>query len=395
VVSSQNDFLKYLAPTSPSPISLDVVSAKGVWLKDRKGKKYMDLISGVSVSNIGHGNPAVTKAIKAQLSAYSHLMVYGEFIQSPQVNFAKTLCRHLPPSLNSVYFVNSGSEAVEGALKLAKRYTGRREIIAFRGAYHGSTHGALSVMGDEKLKNPFRPLLPGIKILPYNDKGGIHAAISKSTCCVIAETIQGENGVRIANADFLRALRNRCHETGALLILDEVQTGMGRTGKLFAFEDYAVTPDILIAGKALGGGLPLGAFIAERKVMQCLSVNPPFGHITTFGGHPLSCASGLAALQYVLDEKLMDKVMEKEKLFRKLLVHPTITAVRGKGLLLSLQFKNEGLCKKVINGCLKNGIIAEWFLFCESAMRIYPPMTITNKEIKFACSRILESINKI
>jgi len=392
-LSQKKDFFSYLAQTSPAPLSLEIASAKGVWLKDRAGKKYMDLISGIAVSNVGHSHPAIVKAIKQQADKHTHIMVYGEYIQSPQVDFAKKLCSYLPKKLDSVYFVNSGSEAVEGALKLAKRYTGRTEIVSFSKAYHGSTHGALSVMGDETLKQPFRPLLPGVRILPFGNKKALQD-ISKRTACVIVETIQGEAGVVVPDKTYLQAISKRCKETGALLVLDEIQCGFGRTGKLFAFEHYGITPDILTVGKAMGGGLPLGAFVASKSIMRSLSDNPALGHITTFGGHPLSCASGLAALNVVTQKKLYQSALRKEKLFRSLLKHKAIKAIRGKGLMLALQFNSEEVNKKVIENCIKNGIIVDWFLFRPDAMRIAPPLVISDAEIKQACKIIMLSVKQ-
>lgn len=391
--SYRKDFFSHLAQTSPAPLSLEIVKAKGVFLEDMQGKKYMDLISGIAVSSLGHGHPAVIKAIKQQADKYAHIMVYGEYIQAPQVKFAKQLCEYLPKTLNSVYFVNSGSEAVEGALKLAKRFTGRTEIAYFKNAYHGSTHGSLSVMGDENLKAPFRPLLPDTRMLNFGNTKDLKQ-ISRKTACVIIEPIQGEGGTIVPDASFLQELRKRCTATGALLVFDEIQTGMGHTGKLFAFEHYGITPDILLLGKALGGGLPLGAFIANRVVMSHLSDSPALGHITTFGGHPLSCAAGSAAFSFVIKSKLLRTANTKEKLFRKLLKHTAIKEIRGKGLMLALQFAGEELCRKVIEICLKNGIIVDWFLFNPSSMRICPPLTITEKEISKACSTILSSINQ-
>jgi acetylornithine/N-succinyldiaminopimelate aminotransferase len=390
----KQDFYGFLAQTSKTPVGLEIVSAKGLWLKDIKGKKYLDLISGIAVSNLGHSHPKVIKAIKEQADRHTHIMVYGEYIQSKQVQFARKICSCLPKSLNSVYFVNSGSEAVEGALKLAKRYTGRIEIISFTKAYHGSTHGALSVMGDEALKIPFRPLLPGIKILPYNDIDALQNITAK-TACVIFEPIQGEGGTRVPDKVFLKALEKQCKKTGTLLVLDEIQTGFGRTGKLFAFEHAGIIPDIMAIGKAMGGGLPLGGFVANKKIMQTLSDNPPLGHITTFGGHPLCCASGLVALEVLIKDKLHEKAGKKEKTIRNLLKHPAIKEIRGKGLMLAVEFNNEELCKKVIDKCLKKGIIVDWFLFCPTAMRIAPPLIIKEKEIKHACSIIISAIKEI
>lgn len=394
MVSFKKDFFSVLAQTSPEPILLEIVNAKGIWLTDISGKKYADLISGIAVSNIGHGNRAVTNAIKKQAELFTHLMVYGEYIQSPQTLYAKKLTGMLPRSLNTVYFVNSGSEAVEGTLKLAKRFTGRTEILAFKNAYHGSTHGCLSVMGDETLKSPFRPLLPGIWLAELNDSAALQF-ITTDTACVIIEPIQGEAGTRKPTPEFLAALRKRCSTMGSLLLFDEIQTGFGRTGKMFAFEHSRVTPDILMLGKALGGGLPLGAFIADKSIMACLASNPPLGHITTFGGHPLSCAAGHAALNELLKKKLAPKARAKEKLFRRLLKHRSIVEIRGEGLMLAIQFENELFCKKVIQKCLQNGIICDWFLFCPSAMRIAPPLIISEKEIKHACAKIIEAIEQV
>ena len=393
MTSNKKDFYGFLAQTSKTPVALEIVSAKGLWLKDVNGEKYLDLISGIAVSNLGHGNPVVIKAIKEQADRHTHLMVYGEYIQSKQVQFAKKICSLLPKNLNSVYFVNSGSEAVEGALKLAKKHTGRKEIISFKNAYHGSTHGALSVMGDDVLKTPYGPLLPGIKILPYNDSEALQQ-ISGKTACVIIEPIQGEGGTRVPDKLFLKALEKQCKKTGALLILDEIQTGFGRTGKLFAFEHFGITPDIMTIGKAMGGGLPIGGFVANRKIMQVLSDNPPLGHITTFGGHPLCCASGLAALDVLIKAKFHEQAAAKEKLFRTLLKHPAIKEIRGKGLMLAVEFNDEVLCKTVIDKCIKNGIIVDWFLFCPTAMRIAPPLIIKEKEIEQACKVMLSMIEE-
>jgi len=401
MTKQKNDFYGFLAQTSKTPVALEIVSAKELWLKGLKGKKYLDLISGIAVSNLGHSHPKVVKAIKEQADKHTHVMVYGEYIQAKQVQFAKKICSLLPESLNSVYFVNSGSEAVEGALKLAKRYTGRTEIISFKNAYHGSTHGALSVMGDETLKMPFRPLLPGITLLPYNNVDALKN-ITKRTACVIIEPIQGEGGTMVPTKLFLQALEKQCRKTDTLLIVDEIQTGFGRTGKVFAFEHFGIKPDIITIGKAMGGGLPLGGFVANRKMMQMFSDNPPLGHITTFGGHPLCCASGLAAMEVLLKERLHEKAIKKEKLFRTLLKHPAIKEIRGKGLMLAVEFDDEELCKKVINRCLlyadsagKKGIITDWFLFCPTAMRIAPPLIIKEKEIKYACFVILKAIKEV
>ncbi|MFA6923091.1 MAG: aspartate aminotransferase family protein [Bacteroidales bacterium] len=384
-------FLQYLAKTSSEPIMLEPERAKGIYIYDIEGKKYIDLISGISVSNIGHCNTSVSNAVKKQLSKYSHLMVYGEYVQSPQVLFAKMLSTHLPENLNSVYFVNSGSEAVEGALKLSKRYTGRTEIIAFKNSYHGSTYGAMSVTGNENYKSKFQPLLPDVKFLKFDSVDDLKN-ISRKTACVIAEPIQGEAGVIIPENDFLKQLRKKCTETGTLLVLDEAQTGFGRTGSLFAFEQFGVTPDILCLAKAIGGGMPLGAFISSKKIMSCLSENPALGHITTFGGHPVSCAAAIASLEFILKNNLIEKINKKEKLFRELLVHHSIKEIRSKGLMFAVDFGDEKLNKKIIINCIANGIITDWFLFNAQSMRIAPPLTITEEQIKKSCEIILKSI---
>ncbi len=384
-------FLHHLAQTSPAPLSLEIEKAKGVYLYGPKGNKYLDLISGISVSNLGHGHPKVLGAISKQLKKHLHLMVYGEFVQGPQVAFATLLGKQLPPSLRSVYFVNSGAEAIEGAMKLAKRSTGRTEIISFHNDYHGSTQGALSIMGNEELKKDFRPLLPDTRLLRFGNKEDLKLITTK-TACVVAETIQGEAGVIVPSKDYLQQLRKRCTETGTLLVLDEIQCAFGRTGKLFGFEHYGIRPDILCLAKALGGGMPLGAFISSQQIMSSLSNNPALGHITTFGGHPLCCVAGQAALEVLLKGSLVKQVQKKEKLFRSLLKHKAIKEVRSKGLLIAVQFENEALNKKVIANCIENGVVTDWFLFNDSAMRIAPPLTITEAEIRKACAIILKCL---
>jgi acetylornithine/succinyldiaminopimelate/putrescine aminotransferase len=320
-----------------------------------------------------------------------HLMVYGEYVQTPQVRFAEKLVSLLPANLQSVYFTNSGAEAVEGALKLAKRFTGRQQIISCNNSYHGSTHGALSVMGNEEYKQAYRPLLPGVGFIRFNNREDLEL-ITDKTACVIIETIQGEAGIRVPDAAYMRALRKRCNETGALLILDEIQAAFGRTGKLFAFEHFDIEPDILLLAKALGGGMPVGAFISSNKIMGALKENPILGHITTFGGHPVCCAAGLAALEVLLGENLVNDVAEKEALFRKLLVHPAIRQIRGKGLMLAIELDSFDLNKKIIDRCIENGVITDWFLHCSNSMRIAPPLIITNEEIEKACAVILEAV---
>lgn len=382
-------FFNHLGQTSKTPLALEIEKAEGVYLYEHSGKKYIDLISGISVSNVGHRHPKVVEAIKTQADKYLHLMVYGEYIQSPQVMLAKALAENLPEDLSSVYFVNSGSEAVEGALKLAKRYTGRTQIISCKNAYHGSSHGALSVMGNEDLKNAFRPLLPDVSFLEFDNTDELDKITGK-TACVIIETIQGEAGVVLTTGDYLKKLRQKCKETGTLLILDEIQCGFGRTGKLFAFEHYGIVPDILCLAKGMGGGMPIGAFIASQKIMSALTESPVLGHITTFGGHPVSCAASLAALNVLKKEKLIGQVDEKEKLFRKYLKHPQIKYINGKGLLLALHFNDADYNKEVIEKCIKKGVIVDWFLFCDTAMRIAPPLTISKTEIEEACDVIVK-----
>ncbi|MBW4890821.1 aspartate aminotransferase family protein [Mucilaginibacter sp. HMF5004] len=385
-------FLNHNAQTTRFPLLLEFEKAKGCYLYTSEGKASLDLISGIGVSNIGHSHPKVIEAIKQQAEKYMHLMVYGEYVQAPQVLFAEKLASLLPPSLQSTYFVNSGAEAVEGALKLAKRYTGRSEIIAFKNSYHGSTHGALSVMGNEEYKQAFRPLLPGIQFIRFNEPADLEN-ITTQTACLLIEPIQGEAGIRVPDIAYMQALRQRCTATGTLLIFDEIQAAFGRTGKLFGFQHFDIVPDILLLAKALGGGMPVGAFISSNDIMASLTENPILGHITTFGGHPVSCAAGMAALNVLLDENLVDAVTEKELLFRKLLVHPAIREVRGKGLLLAVELKDFDTNKKVIDRCIENGIITDWFLHCSNSMRIAPPLIISTDEIVTACNVILEAIN--
>ncbi|HVW13961.1 MAG TPA: aspartate aminotransferase family protein [Mucilaginibacter sp.] len=385
-------FLAHNAQTTDFPLLLEFERADGVYLYDKQDKPYIDLISGIGVSNVGHGNAYITDAIKAQLDKHLHLMVYGEYVQAPQVRFAAKLVSLLPSTLDSVYFVNSGTEATEGALKLAKRYTGRNKIIACHNSYHGSTHGALSVMGNEEYKQAYRPLLPGVDFIRFNEPADLQM-ITAETACVIIETIQGEAGIRVPDKTYMQALRKRCTEAGALLILDEIQAASGRTGKLFAFEHFDIVPDILLLAKALGGGMPLGAFVAPGGIMGALKNDPILGHITTFGGHPVCCAAGLAALEVLLTEKLIEQVEIKSNLFRQLLVHPAINEVRGLGLMLAIQLESFELNKKVIDRCIENGIIADWFLHCSNSMRIAPPLIITENEIRKACAVIVASID--
>jgi acetylornithine/N-succinyldiaminopimelate aminotransferase len=388
-------FFKHLAQTSPGPLALDIVRAKGLDLYSRSGKVYKDLISGISVSNLGHGNTEVIEAVKAQAEKHMHLMVYGEYIQEPQTELAELMASLLPSSLSCFYFMNSGSEAVEGSMKLAKRFTGRHEIIAYKNAYHGSSQGSLSLMGVEEFKQPFRPLLPGVKHLEFNAEKELEL-ITDKTACVIIEPVQGEAGVVIAGEIYLKKLRQRCTETGALLVFDEIQTGMGRTGKLFCFEHYHVIPDILITAKALGGGMPLGAFISSEEIMRTLSHDPPLSHITTFGGHPVCCAAAKTALEVMLREKLTEQVNAKEQLFCSLLHgHPAIKEIRSKGLLIALDMGSSDKVQKIIHGCLDKQLILDWFLFNPRSIRIAPPLIITEDEIKEVCGIILETLKLV
>ena len=390
----RQQFLRHVAQTSQAPPALDIESAKGVYLFDQNGKKYLDLISGISVSSLGHGHPEILAAAKDQIDKHMHLMVYGEFIISPQVSLAKRLSELLPENLSSVYFTNSGTEAVEGAMKLAKRFTGRTNFVSFKNSYHGSTQGALSLSGNEWLKNAYRPLLNGISILDFNDISQFNL-IDRNTAAVFVEPIQAEAGIRLPENDFLKKLSDHCKNVGALLIFDEIQTGMGRTGKLFSFQHFNVVPDVLLLGKALGGGMPVGAFISSNEIMQTLSFEPVLGHLTTFGGHPVCCATASAALEIVVREKLAENVIEKEKLFRKLLVHENIRIIRGKGLLLCIQFESEKFNQEVIAKCYENGLITDWFLFAANCLRIAPPLIINEDEIRECCSIIIRSIEEV
>ncbi|HUQ97367.1 MAG TPA: aminotransferase class III-fold pyridoxal phosphate-dependent enzyme [Chitinophagaceae bacterium] len=384
-------FLQHVAQTSTAPLALEIVKAEGCTLWDSSGKTYLDGIGGISVANTGHRHPAVLAAIRQQLDAYLHVMVYGEFIQGPQVQYAKALTDTLPPQLNAVYFTNSGAEAVEGAMKLAKRVTGRAEIAAFQNSYHGSTQGALSIIGDEYWRNAFRPLLPGIQQLRYNALEDLER-INENTACVVAETVQAEAGIIAPGEAWIKALRKRCTDTGALLILDEIQAGFGRTGTLWGFEKVGIVPDILLLGKALGGGMPLGAFIADVKLMNQLTDNPVLGHITTFGGHPVCCAAGLAAFRVLQEEALADGVLKKMQLFQKLLVHPHIKDVRAVGLWMAIEFDSFETCKRIIDRCIERGLLTDWFLFAPNCLRLSPPLTITSGEIEQACRIILQSM---
>ena len=393
MTSKRQAFLNYLAPTSGDPMLLEIESAKGVFMYGPGGKDYLDLISGVSVSYLGHSDSRIIKAVKDQADKHLHLMVYGEFIQSPQVEYAELLAQNLPPSLQSIYFVNSGTEAIEGAMKLSKRITSRPDIAAFRNAYHGSTQGALSILGGEYFKSEFRPLLPGINFLNYNSLKDIEL-ITTRTACVVAEVLQAEAGVITADIEFLKALRKRCDETGTILIFDEIQTGFGRLGEVFGHQVHGIVPDILVLAKSLGGGMPLGAFISSNPVMKELSHDPVLGHITTFGGHPVSCAAGMAAFKVLIEENLHEQALIKETLFRKLLVHPYIKEIRGKALLLAVELGDAVFMRKVVKNAIENGLITDWFLFCDTAIRISPALNIAADEIELACSRLIKSIDQ-
>ena len=386
-------FLQHNAQTTLEPLLLEFVKAIGMYLYDVEGKKYMDLIAGIGVSNVGHCHPSVVEAVKKQAEQYMHIMVYGEFVQSPQVDFAKALADILPQSLNCTYFVNSGTEAVEGAMKLAKRYTHRTEFIACNHSYHGSTQGALSLMGNEEFKQAYRPLLPHVHFIQFNHLPDLDK-ISSKTAAVFMETVQGEAGIRVADQAYFKALRARCTETGTLLILDEIQCGFGRTGKMFGFEHYDIVPDVLLLAKGIGGGMPIGAFISSTEIMSSLATNPILGHITTFGGHPVSCAAGLATLKTIVNENIVHKVTAKGELFKQLLVHPKIHSVRGKGLMLAVEFGSFETNKKIIDGCIADGLITDWFLHCSNSMRIAPPLIITLEEIEEACATIKRNIDK-
>ncbi|MDP1726446.1 MAG: aspartate aminotransferase family protein [Bacteroidota bacterium] len=387
-------FLAHQAQTSRFPVLLEIARAEGNYLFDVTGKKYLDLISGISVSHLGHGNTQVKNAIVEQLNLHQHVMIYGEFVQSVQTRLAALLTSLLPQNLDCVYLLNSGAEATDVALKLAKRITGRAEMIACKNAYHGSTHAALSLNSEEYFKQAFRPLLPGIDFINFNDLQSLEK-INGKAACVITEVVQGEAGYIAAEPDFLLALRRRCNETNTLLIFDEIQSGMGKTGKLFAFEHYGIVPDILLLGKALGAGMPMGAVITSGKLMEAFTENPILGHITTFGGHPVTAAAALAGIEVLLHGNLLSEVDAKEQLFRKLLVHPGIKNISGKGLMLALLLDHFDNNLKVIQGCLQDGVITDWFLFANNRIRIAPPLTITHEEIEMACRILIENLNKV
>ncbi len=386
-------FLNHVGQTSTTPLLLEIESAEGIYMTTIQGKKILDLISGIGVSNVGHRHPKVLEAIQQQLDKYLHLMVYGEIIQSPQVLLAHRLAQTLPNSLDNVYFVNSGSEAIEGALKLAKRYTRLSQIIYFENSYHGSSHGALSIMGNEYFKQSYRPLLPDTRMIRLNEIKDLEY-ITNETACVVLETIQGEAGVRIPTQEYMHALAERCKQTNTLLILDEIQTGFGRTGKFWAFEHYDIYPDVLVCAKGMGGGMPIGAFISSKEIMNTLTDNPVLGHITTFGGHPVSCAASLAVIKIIYQSELLKDIGAKEKLFHQLLKHPKIKSFRSIGLLMAVEFESYTVLKNIIDNAIELGVLTDWFLHCDNAMRIAPPLTILTSEIEIACEKILQAIDK-
>jgi len=385
-------FLQHNAQTSTEPLLLEFVRAKGIYIYDSLGKKHIDLIAGIGVSNVGHCHPSVVKAIQEQAETYMHLMVYGEYVQSPQVNFAKALADILPKNLSCTYFLNSGTEAVEGAMKLAKRYTGRKGFIACKNAYHGSTHGAESLMESDYYSAGYGPFLPHVSFIEHNNLADLDK-ITPEIAAVFIEPIQGESGVRVADVDYMQALRAKCSASGTLLIFDEIQSGFGRSGKMFAFEHYGVVPDVLLLAKGMGGGMPIGAFISSLEIMSVLSHTPILGHMTTFGGHPVCCAAGLATLNTLVNQKIVDEVEQKGLLFKKLLKHPAIKEIRGKGLMLAVEFDSFETNKKIIDACILDGVLSDWFLHCSNSMRIAPPLIITKEEIEEACSIILKNIN--
>ena len=381
-------FKKHQAQTFPFPSCIEIESANGSYITDVNGKQYLDFVAGVSASTLGHSNPIIIDAVKEQLDKYTHVMVYGEFLQSPQYKLAKLLADNLTESLSTTYFVNSGTEAIEGAMKLAKRATGRSEIISCKDSYHGSTQGALSIMGNEEHKAKYRPLLPNCNQIIFNDKNSL-TLITKQTAAVVIEPIQGGTGFITPKNNFLQKVREKCNETGTLLIFDEIQTCFGRLGTLFGFEKHNVIPDILCIAKGMGGGMPIGAFIASWELMNLLTFEPKLGHITTFGGHPVNCAASLATLQHLLSTDIMQEVEKKEQLFREHLQHPQIKEIRGEGLMLAIEFEDEELAQKVVEQSLEKGLILFYFLFTKTAIRITPPLTISKKEIIDGCKIIL------
>ncbi len=394
----RKQFLAHVGQTSPSPMLVEVERAEGSFFYTPEGRRYYDLVAGVSVSNVGHANAAVVRAVQEQAARYMHVMVYGEMVEAPQVRYAARIASLLPGGLESVYFVNSGAEAVEGALKLAKRFTGRTELISMRRAYHGSTHGSMSVMGapeGEEWKGAFRPLLPDVQAIEFNDPAQLDR-ITRRTACVLVEPVQGEAGVRVPQPGYLEALRRRCDEVGALLVFDEIQTGLGRTGELFAMQKYGVVPDIVCLAKAFGGGMPLGAFVARHEIMDTLQSNPVLGHITTFGGHPVCCAAGLAALEYLLEHHVVEQVEAKGALYEELLQgHPAVREIRRSGLLLAVELGSSERLYRIMELFKEAGIMSDWFLFCDTAFRISPPLTISEEEVRDSARIILGCLDRL
>ena len=394
----RKQFLEHVGQTSPSPMLVEVARAEGSFFYTPEGKRYFDLVAGVSVSNVGHGNPDVVKAVQQQVADYMHVMVYGEMVERPQVEYATRLAELLPESLDCIYFVNSGAEAVEVALKLAKRYTGRTELISMRRAYHGSTHGAMSMMGTpegEEWKAEFRPLLPDVKSINFNSFEDLEH-ISERTAGVLCEVVQGEAGVRLPNPEWLKALRQRCTDVGAMLIFDEIQTGMGRTGKMFASTKYNITPDIICLAKAFGGGMPLGGVASNKRILDSFTHSPVLGHITTFGGHPVCCAAGLAALNYLINNNIVEQVEHKGQLFEERLKgHPRVLEIRRSGLLLALELGKPEYLYRLMEIFKEEGIMSDWFLYCDTAFRISPPLTISEAEIEECCTIIERSLDRL
>lgn len=394
MLSNRTLFLQHVAQTSAFPLMLEIVDAKGIYLTDVNGKKYIDLISGIGVSGLGHCHPVIVDAVKTQAEKFMHIMVYGEIIHTPQVKLSQLLCDLLPNSLNSVYLVNSGAEAIDGAMKLAKRYTGKPDIISFKNSYHGSLQGPLSIMGSEEYKNAFRPLIPGCSSIEYNNVNDL-VHITENTAAVVLETIQGEAGVILPDKEFLRALQEKCKITGTLIIVDEVQSGFGRTGSFFAFEQFDLIPDILCLAKAMGAGMPIGAFIADKKIMHAISENPILGHITTFGGNPVCAAAAIANIETLKNENIIAAVKNKAELFKTLLIHPKIKVVRNKGLMMAIEIDSFENVIKVCHIALSKGVFIDWFLFNTNSIRVAPPLIISEEEINLSCRIIIESLNEV
>jgi len=387
-------FIRHMAQTSDEPLGLEISHSAGVYMYDKSGKKYIDLISGIGPSLLGHNNPAIIEAIKAQTDKYLHTLVYGEFILSPQAKLTRMLIDLLPPKLNNVYLLSTGTEATELAMKLSKRVTGRREIVAMNNSYHGSTQGALSLMSDDYFSRPFRPLLPGIRFIEFNRFEDIEL-ITEESAAVIMEVIKAESGIHTPAPGYLQAVRQRCNDTGTLLVFDEIQSAYARTGSLFAFEQYEVVPDILLLGKSFGGGMPLAACISSKQIMEKISYDPVLGHITTYGGHPLSCAAAIAALEQILQNDLLKEVQRKAGMFTGTLKHQSIVELRSAGLWMALEFDSPALLRRIIRSCLQEGLIVDWFLFNDKSMRIAPPLTISEKEIEDSCQLILKVLDKL